>query len=205
MNQDAEHSVSRWIADAKRGDAAAIQELWNRYFSRLVRLARQKLASSPRRAADEEDVALSAFASFCDGAQAGRFPDLADRNDLWRVLVTVTAQKALDQRRHDWRAKRGGGRVRGESAFGQNPESDGLAGIEQVIGDSPTPEFAASVAEQFTRLLEQLEDHLRPIALGKLEGYSNPEIAAKLDCSVSTVERSLRLIRKIWKSSQQDS
>jgi DNA-directed RNA polymerase specialized sigma24 family protein len=205
MNEHSEHSVSQWIADAKRGDAAAFRELWNRYFASLVRLARQKLACSARRVADEEDVALSAFASFCEAAQAGRFPDLSDRSELWRLLVTMTAQKALDQARHERRAKRGGGRVRGESVFGHASGSEDAGGIEQVIGDSPTPEFAASVAEQFTRLLEQLDHHLRPIALAKLEGYSNPEIAAKLDCSLSSVERSLRLIRKIWKSPERDS
>jgi DNA-directed RNA polymerase specialized sigma24 family protein len=198
MNEPSEHSVSRWIVDAKRGDAEAIRALWNRYYKRLVQLARHKLATAPRRAADEEDVALSAFASFCQGAQQGRFPDLSDRNELWRLLMTITAQKALDQARYERRAKRGGGRVRGDSVFARSAGSDDPPGIEGVIGDSPTPEFAASVAEEFTRLLGQLEDHLRDVALAKLEGYSNAEIAKKLDCCVSTVERSLRLIRKIW-------
>jgi len=85
--------------------------LWERYFARLVGLARQKLRSTPRRAADEEDVALSAFDSFCRQAEAGRFPQLLDRDNLWRLLVTVTARKAFHLIRDKNRQKRGGGVV----------------------------------------------------------------------------------------------
>jgi hypothetical protein len=77
-------SVTRWIdlvGSPDRADQAA-QKLWEHYFERLVQLARARLRSSPLRAADEEDVALSAFDSFCRGAAAGRFPDLAGRDDL---------------------------------------------------------------------------------------------------------------------------
>jgi DNA-directed RNA polymerase specialized sigma24 family protein len=119
MTADSQPSISQWIIGAKEGRSQAIDALWERYFEKLVRLARQRLAALPRRAADEEDLALSVFASFCHAAEEGRFPDLADRDDLWRLLITITAQKAIDQRRHDGRAKRGGGRVRGESALDQ--------------------------------------------------------------------------------------
>ena len=88
-------SVSHWINLLKSGDAAAIQRLWEAYFPRLVGMARKKLREAPRRAADEEDVALSAFDSFCDGVARGRFPQLTDRDDLWHILVTITARKAL--------------------------------------------------------------------------------------------------------------
>ena len=198
MESQPEPSISQWILGAKRGDSQAVAGLWRRYFERLVRLARQKLADAPRRVADEEDVALSAFASFCRAAQEGRFPDLKDRDDLWRLLITLTAQKAVDQVRHDHRIKRGGGRVRGESALRKRDQSGTDKAMDHVVGDSPTPEFAAMVAEQCARLLDCLNDDLRPVAVAKMEDYTNQEIAAKLNCSLSTVERSLRVIRKIW-------
>jgi hypothetical protein len=50
-------SVSRLIDGLVVGDAAAIRQLWVRYCHRLVGLARKKLADTPRRVADEEDVA----------------------------------------------------------------------------------------------------------------------------------------------------
>ena len=200
MKSQSELSISQWVLGAKRGDSQAIGALWQCYFERLVRLARQKLAAAPRRVADEEDVALSAFASFCRAARAGRLPDLADRHGLWRLLIRLTAEKAVDQARREGRAKRGGGRVRGESAWAHGDGSAIGPGLAQVIGDVPTPEFAAMVTEECGRLLRQLNDNLRPVAVAKMQDATNEEIALSCGCSLSTVERSLRLIRKIWQN-----
>src|SRR5262249_56402860 len=135
--------VRVWIAALRTGDAEAVQRLWQSYFARLVGLARKKLLGKTRAAADEEDVALSAFASFCRGAAARRFPRLADRNDLWKVLVLLTARKAYRLIQHEGRHKRGGGGVCHLSALDE--EDSGVVG---VIDPEPTPEFAASVAEE---------------------------------------------------------
>ena len=116
-------SISFWISRLQGGDAAAAQPLWERYFHRLVGLARKKLRDLPRRALDEEDVALSVFDSFCRGAEQGRFPQLTDRDCLWRLLVTLTSRKAMNVRRDQLRLKRGGGAVQGESAFGGPSDS----------------------------------------------------------------------------------
>jgi hypothetical protein len=58
-------SVTRCIVLLKAGESAAAQEIWDRYFGRLVALARARLRTAARRVADEEDVALSALDSFC--------------------------------------------------------------------------------------------------------------------------------------------
>jgi DNA-directed RNA polymerase specialized sigma24 family protein len=199
MPSEAEFSVSRWIVGAKAGDPAAVRALWQRYFQQLVCLARQKLAGTSRRAADEEDVALSAFASFCRAAEEGRFPDLAARDDLWRLLMRLTARKAVDQARREGAAKRGGGQVRGGSASAQGDPSWDEDGLAEVIGETPTPEFAAMMAEECSRLLGQLDDDLRVVAVAKMEDYTNQEIAQKLDCSLATIDRRLRLIRSLWR------
>ena len=89
-------SVTHWLGKLKAGDPAAAEPLWNRYFPRLVELARARLRGFPLRAVDVEDVALSAFDSFCRDAAAGRLPRLDDRDDLWRVLLLITGQKAVD-------------------------------------------------------------------------------------------------------------
>jgi len=193
-----EDSVSHWIGQLKAGDSTAAQKLWERYFQQLANLARKKLQASPQRLADQEDVALSAFDSFCRGAQEGRFPQLLDRNDLWKLLVVITARKAIDVMKHENRKKRGGGAVLGEQAvFPGLSSSDG--GIDQSVSQEPSPEFAVQVAEECRRLLGLLEDaSLRSVALWKMEGYSNDEIAAKLGCVPRTVERKLRVIRSLW-------
>lgn len=184
--QSMDGSVTHWIAMIKDGDQAAAQRLWERYFSRLVRLARTQLHGGTSRVSDEEDVAISVFDKFFRASEEGRFPDLADRDSLWRLLVRMTAQKAIDHQRREGRQRRGGEH--------QTLTDEGA--IAQVIGDEPTPEFCALMAERFQELLSVIEDpELQELALGKMEGYSNEEMAQRLGCSVRTIERRLRLIR----------
>jgi RNA polymerase sigma factor (sigma-70 family) len=191
-------SVTNWIGQLQAGDPAAAQKLWERYFRRLVGLARKKLQDTPRGAADEEDVALSAFASFCRDASGGQFPQLADRDDLWRLLVTITARKAIQLQRHERRQKRGGGEVLSLSEV-SGPSARSEALFERVLDREPTPAFAALVAEEYRRLLDCLGDEQqRTVALCKLEGHTNDEIAGKLGCARLTVQRKLSLIRDIW-------
>lgn len=186
----AEGSITRWIGQLKSGDADAAQQLWNVYFTRMVHLARHRLEAAPRRVADEEDVALSAFHSFCQGAQDGRFSLLADRENLWSLLVAITAHKCVDLVRRENRQKRGGGAV------------DSLPAFDELISQEPSPEFAAEVAEQFDRLLALLDAtgdaDLRPIALGKMQGESSAKISARMGCVRRTVERKLQVIVRIW-------
>ena len=199
MAADGEHSVTRWVSDLKAGDRSeAARLLWQRYFERLARLAQGRLQRAARGPADGEDVALSAFDSFFQGVADGRFPDLGNRDDLWRLLVTITARKAHNQRRNEGRQKRGGGRVVGEGALaGADPLGDDF--MAQVVGNEPSPEFAAMVTDEYRRLFGSLADEsLRVVALLKLEGRSNEEIARSLDCGLRTVERKLDVIRKRW-------
>ena len=192
-----DHSVSQWLDGVKAGDSAAIERLWQRYFERLVRLARGKLPDNCRRAFDEEDVAISAFQSFCERAGRGQFPQLSDRNDLWRVLLTLTIRKAVLTIRHHTRRKRGGGRVLGESALMQGDQArDGLA---EFFERAPSPDDLVLFTEELEKRLDQLQDAtLKSIAVRKLEGYGVQEIANELGASTRTVERKVRLIRAIW-------
>jgi DNA-directed RNA polymerase specialized sigma24 family protein len=192
-------SVTHWFEQLKQGDSIAARAIWERYFPELVRLARDKLRGTTHVAADEEDVALSALDSFFHAAQGGRFPDLADRHDLWRVLLQMTVRKVVDLKRHETRQRRGGGRLRLESVLERADADLGESPLAQVVGDTPTPEFAAMMAEECGRLLGVLTDpSLRSLAVAKMEGYTNREIAERSDCSLRTVERRLGLIRKKW-------
>jgi len=188
-------SVSHWLGGLKAGRRDDVEQLWDRYFHRLVRLAGARLPSHARRAFDEEDVALSAFCSFCERAEQGQFPDLTDRDDLWRLLASITARKVIGAIRHQTRLKRGGGRVVGESAL----IGDEGEGMTQFLAAEPTPEDAAELADEFERLVAMLGDEtLRRIALRKLEGYCSADIAAEIGTSARTVDRKLNLIRAIW-------
>jgi RNA polymerase sigma factor (sigma-70 family) len=187
-----EGSVTRWLGPLQTGDPAAAQRLWEQCFSRLVGLARMKLRDAPRRMADEEDVALSAFESFCRSAEAGRFPQLADRDSLWRLLITITSRKAAHQIRDEGRRKRGG-------AVAPISDLEAEVVLEELLSREPSPEFAAEAAEDCRRLLARLNDRdLEAVALVRMEGYSVEEVAEKLGCAPRSIKRKLALIRTIW-------
>jgi len=194
-------SITQCLQLLQTGDDAAAQAIWDRYCALLVGLARTKLRAAARRVADEEDVALSVFDSFCRGLDEGRFPNLAGRDNLWKVLVVLTARKALRLVQHERRQKRGGGKVLAEAdARGGEAER---ALLDDVVGREPSPAFAAQVAEECNRLLGLLGDvTLRSIARWKMEGDTNAEIAAKLGCLERTVERKVRVIRGLWEGAQ---
>ena len=155
-------------------------------------------ACAARRVADEEDVALSAFDSFCRVVEQGRFPQLKDLDGLWALLVLITVRKPADLVQYNRRERRGGGQVRGDSAWAGREGDIGANGLEDIEDGDPTPDVAAQLAEEFQSLLDRLgSDELGAIAVWKLEGYTNAEVAARLGCATVRVERRLRLIRKI--------
>lgn len=176
-------TISQWLDQLKKGDDQAVHELWDRFQKRQVGLARKLLGDAPRGAADEEDVALSAFNSFCLRAADGKFPVLTDRADLWKILATITVRKASRLARRE-RRRQG------------DPESPDVA---QLSDDGPSPEFDIVSQQEVQRLFDLLgDDQLRQVAYFKLEGESNTEIAIAIGKSVPTVERKLRTIREIW-------
>jgi DNA-directed RNA polymerase specialized sigma24 family protein len=172
-------------------------------FPRLVRQAERWLRGTSVRAVDAEDIALSAFESFCLRAEQGRFPKLFDRGDVWQLLVVIAFRKACNQVKHEARRQPRNGRVYPISALALADKDDSGAMLSYLIGRDPDPALAFQVAASYRRLLEMLPtQELRDVAVWKLEGYTNEEIAAKMNGgegrSLATVERKLARIRKIW-------
>ena len=185
--------VTEWLRRLEAGHDLAAQRLWDVFFERLVRVAQDRMRTNDRRVADAEDVALSAFASFCRGVENQRFPELTDRQGLWRLLVSITIHKLLHLQRDQNRLKRGGNFRALESIA----DADRSA-VDELISREPTPEFAAEVAEQYGLWMRALDsEELTRLATWKLEGFTNDEIAAKCGRTTRTVERKLNLIRKI--------
>jgi len=191
-------SVTRWIQDARGGCESAATKLFDRYQNRLRRLARVKLAGAPQAMADEEDIVVGAFHSFLRRTRVGSYDQIRDRDGLWRLLAAMTVHRTLNQIRDERRERRGGGNV--FHVQGNAPNDDRIeATFHQLASSEPSPELRVIMAESLDRLLGLLgDDELRRIAIGKLEGYSNEEIAKLIGRSIPTVERRLRLIRSIW-------
>lgn len=197
--------ITVWLEGVKRNDSRSQEEIWNAYYQKLVGLARKRLCSVRDRESDEEDVALSAFNSFFRAVKEKRLPDLNDRDDLWKILIVITARKVSTKRKRSMAEKRGAGKVRGESVFANPSDDEQIGGVAHVMGTEPTPEFAALAAESCEVLLNALTDEtLRNIATLKLEGYTNREIAERLGVVERSVERKLSRIRSIWSSKSEE-
>jgi DNA-directed RNA polymerase specialized sigma24 family protein len=164
----------------REGGGSAAGLLRERYFCQVVQLARSRLRDLRRGAAGEEEVAPGAFASLRRGAGQGRSKELSDRDGLWRSLVVLTVRKATDLRRE-------------KGAHGAE-EPD----LTQVLSREPTPDEAMQVAQEGRRLFDLLDDpELRSIALWKMDGHSNEDIAGRLGCVARTVERRLGAVRSL--------
>jgi RNA polymerase sigma factor (sigma-70 family) len=181
--------VTRLLRQLQAESPQAAGALWERFFARMLALARQRLHHRPRRVADEEVVVMVAFERFLRGVRQGRFRRLADRDDLWTILFTLTTRQAAQQLRDQGRDVRGGGEVRGGSALDRDVPDDEMGPVEAV-----------ALQESMARLLAALgDDELRRIALARMEGHSNAEIAGQIGRSEVTVERRLNLIREKWR------
>ena len=190
MENSATGSVTNWLRALQQGSDDAGYRLWNRYFHRMVAVARRKLGPVRGARADEEDVAISAFDSFCAGLRHGRFPLMQNRDDVWAMLIVITLRKAIDAIQHDARQKRGGGRSR---------ELNDEAVLQELLSREPCPASSTAMSEELDRLLAMLDDDdLRQLVVLKLEGHNNTESAELLGCARVTVQRMLKLIRQIW-------
>jgi len=189
-------SITNWLFAVRRGDSVAAHRLWGRYFHQLLRLARRNLARRTRATAfDEEDVAASVLGEFFVKLQQGGYRELRNRDELWQLLVVITIRKAVVVARRENTQKRGRGRVTLESEM----TASGQFRLDDLIGHDLAVTLPDFMSEQCRTLIESLEDpDLEKIALWKLAGHTNEEIAAKQSCTRVTIQRKLRLIRKIW-------
>lgn len=202
--------ITLLIRQVEAGDPESASALWNYCFARLQSHCRRKLPAHLRRILDEEDVALSAFKSFCLGAEEGKFGRINGRDEFWKLLYCIAGRKAGAYIRYQQAIKRGGGHVLGESAFVENTSKSGdgesaSRGIDQVADVNGEPVSVESFLRDCEELFEQLDtDELRTIAMLRIEGYSVDEIAGRIGCAKRSVERRLNLIRQIWTSAFDD-
>jgi RNA polymerase sigma factor (sigma-70 family) len=195
-------SVTRLIGELRSHDPAvrdvAARLIWQRYFHALLELARSNLDKRVRRRTDEEDVAQSMFKSFCSRQQRGEF-DLAGRDELWRLLVTITLRKARNAASAHRRKKRDVAREQTMPTGDRSTPGEWI--LEEMDSAAPTPEEAMVLNEALERRLQALENpELRQISLWRLEGYTNREISEKFCCTERSIERKLGRIRSLWAS-----
>lgn len=192
MSDDAAGSITQVFRQLQSGDTAAAARLWEQFFPRLLGLARRTLAGRPQRAAGPDDAVQSAFASFFLRVREGAFDGALDRGDLWNLLATFTVRKSLKLARRESASKRGAGRVLGEGDLA-GPGGEPLP-LDGIAGQLPAADFDLCCEE----MLQSLDGEERAIALLRLLGYKNREIAEQLGCTERKIERKLNLIRMVW-------
>lgn len=188
-------SITLAFRQLREGDRAAVQALWDRFMPRLMGLARTTLSAKAKRLADPDDIVQNAFLSFLEHVETGRVSGDLHRDALWRYLATITRNKALNQHRDEVAAKRGGGWIQelgSELSVKVTPEATGVAAL--------SPQEFDTFADE---LLESLDDELRAIAILKLAGFDNREIAEALEVVERTIQRKLALIGRLWESQMQ--
>jgi RNA polymerase sigma factor (sigma-70 family) len=180
--------AARWqrlIDGLRRGDRQIAQEFWDQYGNHLHAVADKHLAGAVRRRVGPEDVVQSACRTFLRRAQVGEF-QLPDSEALWRLLCAITLTKVREQTRFHLRKKRG---------LNQEIQPAESGSEFQLVAGGPTPLEAAEFADQFQKLLADLDDEERQIVDLKLQECTHDEVAEKLGCSERTVRRVLKRVQ----------
>jgi len=179
-------------------DQAFVEELWAQYYAKLKSAVAGRVNGIRRPVASESEIALSAFHSFVQRAQAGQFPDLADHDALWRLLKTIAIRKANDTRKRLRALKRGGNQaIYGQSDLAQDDQR--LTGVDAAAASIDSPSLDAEVSDLFNSLMAKLpDDRHRDVILLKLQGAPVATIAECLETSTRTVHRLLKQIEEEW-------
>lgn len=193
--------VSLWIEELRQADQIAARQIWQHFAARLHQMAGHQLRARTKRVYDEDDALQSMFESVCRGLAEGRFPDLRDRDSLWQLMLVITGHKIANRHRYDRQQRRDERRTLTDSIFSDIPFEESRQASGGLISREPTPEFVAEFQETSERLFATLNDpELKEIAILRVEGYGDSEIAERLNCSRRTVQRRLTMIRRHWES-----
>jgi hypothetical protein len=188
-------SITQWLQRLHSGEADAAKEIWNRYYPRVVRLAALQLIKSDDRSIDEEDVAQSTFRTVYLAVMNGKYPDIEDRRDLWRLLLVSTLNRVRRHHRDSHTLKRSVNEL-----VTQDQSRRRL--IMEISGPDAQAEMADLIETLFRRLdQEDPTGELRQIALLKLEEHSASAIARRLKRRKNHVLQRVRLIRILWEES----
>lgn len=187
----------------RQGDPEAIHRLVERYFGRLRKLSQERIRRGKPIYEDGEDIAIQVLTSVCRKVEQGKYPDLQNREDLWYLMIFIAHRMVIDRRRS---RKNLSLQTSWEEAFvvKENTMQGALETIDNDM-DSFSNEDADSdfqlleIIDCWQEMIRQIKDPVaKQVARLKLEGYSNREIAAKLDIVPRTVERKSELIEQRW-------
>jgi RNA polymerase sigma factor (sigma-70 family) len=189
---DAAGSITCLVPQLRDRNELAIEAIWRRYVRRVHGAARPVIAGLGPGLGDEQDVAQSAFRAFYEAAASDRLPPIGSRDELWRLLLTITRRKAINRLRREFRVRRGGGARAVHDLDAVNGACDHAGLSVELV------ELQELVDELFEKLNATGDERLSEIARLRLEGCSNQEIADKLGCAARTIQRKLHILERLW-------
>ena len=181
--------MTGWILAVRKGDKQAAQDLFERYFSQLMKVSRQSVRRK-RSVEDEEDAAITALNALLQGIEDGKFPNVHDRNSLWPLLVDIVIKQSKKQLRRQRTAKRNEANVFGETELRQT--ESGLLQLADFALDDLSTQTSADLADLIQVFRSELPPLEQEIFDLKLHEYSNRQIAKKLGRPPTTIDRKLR-------------
>ncbi|MEZ5940874.1 MAG: ECF-type sigma factor [Planctomycetaceae bacterium] len=192
MNESSGSGPATWVHHLKSGQAEGLNELWARFYDRLVHHSKGRVRSVGMNGIDEESVACSVFESIWRAASEGRLESIQSCDELWWWLLSAAHRKIVDHTRRATALKRGGGEYVADLGDAQ--------ALQQLLSNEPTPEYLTILSEEYERGMAILDDEqLKRIAVLKVSGATNEEICEELVIAPATVTRKLRRIYEIWR------
>ena len=158
------HSVTLLIDKLKAPDAAEFQDaaakIWQRYAVELLSMARRRLERAGiRHREDEEDVLQSVYRVLASGDTPEKYKNLRNREDLWKLLLTITNRRISNKVNRHYSAGR-------NPAVEARSNSDSEASpLEGAAAHSPSPEQDVLSAMEVGRLLAMLDETSRRVAM----------------------------------------
>ena len=177
------------------GNQDAARELFTRFATRLIGLARSRMDARLKQKVDPEDVVQSVYKSFLFRAADGRF-EFENWDNLWTILAVIALRKCGHRVEHFRAACRD---VRREQVKAAS-NSDDTASSFEAVAREPSPSEAALLTETLERIMEQLDEREQHILSLRLQGYSTAEIAPQVQRTDRTVRLVLERIRKLLES-----
>jgi len=172
----------------RAGDEQAARQLFDTYMERLIALARRRISQRLASRVDPEDIVQSVFRTFFGRLKAGEF-EIADQDDLCKLLMRITVHKTLRQVAFHRAAKRDPSAEKGQ----QHTADDRL---REVLDREPTPEATVAFVDQLEHFLARLRPEERQVLEMRLQGYSNEDISQKLNIKHDrTIRRIIERIR----------
>lgn len=183
------------VEQCRTGDEGAAAELFNRYVSRLMGVARKRLGERMNSRLDPEDVVQSVFRTFFTRLKKDQF-EIVQEDDLSKLLVRITLHKTLRQIAYHKAARRD---PSAETVQGELSQQD----ILQVMTREPTPETVVTFIDQLDHFLGRLEPEEQAMLTLRLQGSSTEEIAQQMNSYDRKVRRVLERVRALAQEEEQ--